>query len=269
MGWDWFDNHKDKQASLLGGKIFCGISSNTEPIDRSNKTETGMILTWVVSGKGMLTSESKDYPIEPNSVILRHNQMDYHLRLFSRTKHRRCYFGIPNELFTLLTEMHPNMLLVPPVFRIEENMNHIENFLMLYQTIKDTANEELFSVLPAFERYILHFLSPFLSEDRISSLNEARKMLETDFSSSLEEIAKKAGIGYSLFRKEFLKAYGQSPHAYRLEKRIEKAKQLLSMGRTCSEVSDALGYTDIYTFSHQFTKIAGLPPRLYRKTHLF
>ncbi len=269
MDWEWFDSHRDKQASLLGGKIFCGISSNTEPIDRNSRAESGMILTWVVSGKGVLTVSGKDYPIEPSSIILRHQDMEYRLRLFSRTKHRRCYFGISDELFRLFKEIHPNILLIPPVFRIGENVNHLENFLMLYATMQSTPAEELLSALPSFERYILHYLSPFLSEGRINALNEARKMLETDFSSPLEEIAARAGMGYSSFRKEFSKAYGETPHQYRLEKRTEKAKQLLSMGRTCSETADELGYTDIYTFSHQFTKIAGIPPRQYRRKHLF
>lgn len=75
-------------------------------------------------------------------------------------------------------------------------------------------------------------------------------------------------MSYNTFRKNFTNAYGVSPQQYRLRKKVENAKQLLSMGYHCSEVADTLGYPDLYTFSHQFKQIAGTTPKEYRKGHI-
>lgn len=268
MDYSWIDIHANKYAQTLNGKIYTGVSCNTESILRSSKMEEGMAITIVISGEGKMVSNGIDYPIKPPMVLFRHPKMNYSLALSSQCFHRRCYLVLPKEIFALLLDIHPNLVNVPPLFSIENPRKYLDDFLLVFEHVKKSTDEEIFALLPIVERYILYLLSPFLLNGKSSALRRAKAQLEVDFSTSLEEIAQEYSMSYNTFRKNFTAAYGIPPQQYRLKSRIENAKQLLSMGHRCNEVADMLGYPDSYTFSHQFKQIAGTTPKQYRKGHI-
>lgn len=268
MNYDWIDGHASKYAQTLSGKIYAGVSCNTESIRRSSRMEEGMAITIVISGSGNITANGKEYEIRPSTVLFRHPMMDYSLILSSQCFHRRCYLVLPREIFALLLDVHPNLINVPPVFDIDDPRKYLDDFLMIFERIRESGDEDLFSLLPVIERYILHLLSPYLINGKSYTLRRAKARLEVDFSSTLQEIAAEYSMSYNTFRKNFTSEYGISPQQYRLKNKIENAKQLLSMGHRCSEVADMLGYPDSYTFSHQFKQIEGTTPKEYRKGHI-
>ena len=51
-----------------------------------------------------------------------------------------------------------------------------------------------------------------------------------------------------------------SPGDYRIEKRVEFARQMLSSGMTQIEIADVLNYSDVYAFSRQFKQRTGFTP---------
>lgn len=68
------------------------------------------------------------------------------------------------------------------------------------------------------------------------------------------------------FANRFSRALGISPRNYIINKRIEKARQLLWLGgRTISQVAQEVGFSDEFYFSRVFKKLTGLPPRRYHK----
>ncbi len=70
---------------------------------------------------------------------------------------------------------------------------------------------------------------------------------------------------YTLMRK-FTEKYGVTVIAYYNKRRAEAAKQLLASTRlSVSEVSEALGFADIYTFSRFFKNATGASPTSFRK----
>ncbi len=80
---------------------------------------------------------------------------------------------------------------------------------------------------------------------------------EIDF----EHVAALCNMSYSYFRRLFSVCMGISPAKYITNKKIEYAKDLLESGYyTVSEVSDIVGFNDIYYFSHSFKNIIGFPP---------
>ena len=266
--YSWLDRYKGLYAQLLEGKVFIGISSNTESIHRSTKMKEGMLLTWVITGKGILKTPNNEYEIKNDSIMFRHPPLDYQLTLFPQQKHRRCYLSLPMEFFSLFLGMHPELINVPPVFDIEPNKAHLDEFLLLFDKIHNSEDQDFFQILPYIERYLLHFLEPYLAQSRAGVLKKAKAVLEEDFTSSLPAIAEKIGMSYNTFRKEFTRVYGMSPSQYRVKSRCENAKQLLSMGYSCKETADRLSYPDLYSFSHQFKLTTGISPRAYRKDHI-
>jgi AraC family transcriptional regulator len=67
------------------------------------------------------------------------------------------------------------------------------------------------------------------------------------------------------FLRLFRMAYGNSPHQYIQQLRIEKARSILSRTDTpISDVADALGFVNSQSFSRLFAQRMGVSPTAYR-----
>lgn len=83
-----------------------------------------------------------------------------------------------------------------------------------------------------------------------------------------EDLALLCKMSQSQLRREFNAAYGMPPMAYKRSVVLKLAKNLLRTGEfTISEISEALGFHDIYEFSHFFSKESGVSPREYYKKY--
>lgn len=68
--------------------------------------------------------------------------------------------------------------------------------------------------------------------------------------------------------RQFRSAYGESPYAYLMTRRIERAMALLRRGDlTVTEVCLQVGCASLGTFSTRFTELVGVPPSTYRREH--
>jgi len=66
--------------------------------------------------------------------------------------------------------------------------------------------------------------------------------------------------------REFRRAFGESPYAYLMTRRIERAMALLRRGDlSVTEVCFAVGCSSLGTFSTRFTELVGVPPSIYRR----
>ena len=73
-------------------------------------------------------------------------------------------------------------------------------------------------------------------------------------------------MSQSHFRRLFVKAAGYPPTLYRNRIRVHKAYEMLINGNlSITEISEAVGFCDIYYFSTIFKKIIGVSPRKVRK----
>ena len=88
-------------------------------------------------------------------------------------------------------------------------------------------------------------------------------------SMSLAEMARRAGMSSSHLSALFRDAYGESPVAYHIFRRIETAQYLLShRGLGISEVAEQTGYPDLPSFSRMFKRVTGVAPREYRRSRV-
>lgn len=75
-----------------------------------------------------------------------------------------------------------------------------------------------------------------------------------------------ANVSQRTFSRRFQQATGMSPRAFILEKRLERARDLLTRSRLpIEEVAARVGYADRATFSNTFRQHAGLSPARYRR----
>ncbi len=81
----------------------------------------------------------------------------------------------------------------------------------------------------------------------------------------IDEVAKLCNVSEIYFRKLFKEYSGKSPLEFRMDSKIEKAKEYLFLGDiSVSEIASLLGFTDSAYFCKQFKNHTGLSPLQYR-----
>jgi AraC-like DNA-binding protein len=82
----------------------------------------------------------------------------------------------------------------------------------------------------------------------------------------VEALARGAHMSAGHLSREFRRAFGESPYAYLMTRRIERAMALLRRGDlSVTEVCFAVGCSSLGTFSMRFTELVGVPPSIYRR----
>ncbi|MEM7118543.1 MAG: AraC family transcriptional regulator [Chloroflexota bacterium] len=82
---------------------------------------------------------------------------------------------------------------------------------------------------------------------------------------SLHDIATAAGLSPHHFLRTFQRTFGQTPHNYLTQHRLQKAQQLLSTtNQTITNICLDVGFSSLGSFSTLFRQAIGLSPRAYR-----
>jgi len=85
---------------------------------------------------------------------------------------------------------------------------------------------------------------------------------------SVDDLARAAGLSRAHFSREFRRAFGESPHAYLLSRRLERAAALLRQtDRPIAAICFAIGLRSVGSFTTTFTRVYGMSPSAYRKTY--
>ena len=81
----------------------------------------------------------------------------------------------------------------------------------------------------------------------------------------VDDLAGAAGLSRAHFSREFRRAFGESPHAYLLTRRLERAAALLrTTDRSVADICFSVGLRSIGSFTTSFTRSYGMPPTAYR-----
>jgi transcriptional regulator GlxA family with amidase domain len=107
----------------------------------------------------------------------------------------------------------------------------------------------------------------------LAHLRRARDLMDREYAQPLDvpAMARAALMSPAHFSRRFRAAYGETPYAYLMTRRIERAKALLRQGMSVTETCMAVGCTSLGSFSSRFNEIVGMPPSQYRAldhTHL-
>ena len=84
----------------------------------------------------------------------------------------------------------------------------------------------------------------------------------------VEDMAREAGLSRAHFIREFSRAFGDSPHAYLLTRRLERAAALLrSTDRQVADICYSVGLSSLGSFTTSFKRTYGVSPTAYRERH--
>jgi AraC-like DNA-binding protein len=105
------------------------------------------------------------------------------------------------------------------------------------------------------------FVPPARHLARARDLADARYAEEI----GVDDMARAAGLSRAHFSREFKRAFGESPHAYLLTRRLERAAALLrTTDRSVSDVCFSVGLRSLGSFTTSFARTYGLSPAAYR-----
>jgi AraC-like DNA-binding protein len=102
----------------------------------------------------------------------------------------------------------------------------------------------------------------------LARLRSVRDRIDREYARPLdvEALARDAHMSAGHLSRQFRAAYGESPYAYLMTRRIERAMALLRRGDlSVTEVCFEVGCSSLGTFSTRFTELVGMPPSVYRR----
>jgi AraC-like DNA-binding protein len=108
----------------------------------------------------------------------------------------------------------------------------------------------------------------FTAPEVLERLNRARKFIDLcyDLPLDLKEISSHACFSRYHFLRLFRQAFNKTPHQYLVERRIERAKELLSSeDLRVTDICFEVGFESLGSFSSLFHKTVGHPPITYRE----
>lgn len=108
----------------------------------------------------------------------------------------------------------------------------------------------------------------WLEPDVFRRLCRARDALAgvTERTRSVEAVAREAGISPYHFIRRFESVFGATPHQYRIEARLDRARRLLAKGElSVTEVCMEVGFSSLGSFSVLFTRRVGETPSGFRR----
>lgn len=96
---------------------------------------------------------------------------------------------------------------------------------------------------------------------RAKDLADARYFEPLD----VEALARAAGLSRAHFSREFRRTFGESPHAYLLTPRLERAAALLrTTDRSVTDICLSVGLRSTGSFTTSFRRMFGVSPTAYR-----
>jgi transcriptional regulator GlxA family with amidase domain len=106
-----------------------------------------------------------------------------------------------------------------------------------------------------------------MQRDDLVRLRRARDLMDRAYAEPLDvpRLAREAHMSPGHFQRSFKEAFGETPYAHLMTRRVERAQALLRLGHlTVTEVCMAVGCTSLGSFSSRFTELVGETPSAYR-----
>ncbi|MBX3295944.1 MAG: helix-turn-helix transcriptional regulator [Acidobacteria bacterium] len=106
---------------------------------------------------------------------------------------------------------------------------------------------------------------------QIATVIQVRRFIDDNFDRelTLDDLTSVRLTSKFYLLRLFRRYYGQTPRQYLIEKRIEKAKELLRNGRSVTEACFAVGYETPSSFATLFRRRSGVTPSEFRRRAIF
>ncbi len=101
-------------------------------------------------------------------------------------------------------------------------------------------------------------------------LLRAKDLVDSRYAEPLDvdDLAREAGLSRAHFSAEFRRAFGETPHAYLLTRRLERAAALLrTTDHSVTDICMSVGLSSLGSFTTTFRRMFGRTPTAYRAAY--
>lgn len=179
------------------------------------------------------------------------------------------FFCFGMELFNALDNL--NIIRHEPVLYPGLHTGLIRSFVSFYNKLQNTTYEDTASVIPQ----AIDLLVSVYQQDKAKNTSKNTTIIEliceyidTNISKqlSIQDLSNQFNMSSENFRKIFKQKMGISPGKYIIQRRINKAQDILTQSEnSIKSIALSMGYPDAYSFSKQFKKFAGISPSRFRE----
>ncbi|MDD3322283.1 MAG: AraC family transcriptional regulator [Paludibacter sp.] len=232
-------------------------------------------LIYITSGSGFVCFEnSTEIEISKGKILLINPNQKYTYYHLNDNDWNEYFMRFETDLaFSIL------MKKFFPAENIIIDVGFNEELVKLFQRAIDVVRNGLKSSQVYLSGMLFHILGLIISESKNKKLEKKELqyieqvkviMNENIYNEiSMQDIAGKINISYSLFRKNFKKHTGETPAKYFYDLKLEKSRQLLlESAYSIKEISFMLQFSSNEHFSIAFKKMYGLSPRNLRLKEL-
>ncbi|MCC8424749.1 AraC family transcriptional regulator [Mucilaginibacter sp. UR6-11] len=242
--------------------------------DRERKTGSGQyILLYCVDGEGYIYLNDRTYTLKPNTFIIIPKNVGHRYKS-SNSNPWSIYWvhfsGLNSDaIYHRSTEQN-----APLVHSVPYDESRINLFEQLYAMLEHSFHEKEMEIT---NLYLQHFVTSLVyykqlnpvayDTDSVSaSIAYMKKNLRKKF--LIEDLASQCSKSVSHYSRLFHQKTGSSPINYfNLLKIQASCQHLYFTDRSIKEIAATLGFDDQYYFSRLFSKLIGMSPLKYRKTH--
>ena len=136
-----------------------------------------------------------------------------------------------------------------------------------YTTLEpDALRQE--QLLLALLRNVMSDENCFVAKGSIpKAISIAKRMIDDRPAAplTLSDLARASGLSRFRLLRGFVKATGLTPHAYLMQRRIEKARRLIARGESLAEAAFASGFADQSHMTRIFVRNYGISPGAYAR----
>lgn len=231
-------------------------------------------ILYIRSGKGVIEFQrGKRIRIKAGTAIILHPGEWHRYRPDQKTGWSEAYIGIGGDFLSRIVSP-PFFSESPTIIRTKPGDSFERELLQLVDDIQTHNIEQPYSIALR----VLTLLSTLVEATKIqnhpATSNVAIRRAHLYIAHHLGEVvdfaalAKRVGMGYSMFRKKFLAYTKMAPLEYQLALRLRRAANLLANSETpIAKIAKETGFQSPAYFSRFFHKNTGLSPILYRKRH--
>ena len=242
--------------------------------DRERKTGSNQyILLYCVDGEGSVFIGDNMYTLKPNTYIIIPKNVGHRYKSSNQNPWSIYWVHFSGLTADALYERSATQS-VPQVHAIPYDESRTRLFERVYSILEHSFHEKELEIT---NLYLQHFvtsliyykeLDPVVYETDAVSLSIAYMKKHIDKKLLIDDLAKQCGISVSHYSRLFHQRTGSSPINYFNMLKIQASCQhLYFTDRSIKEIAIALGFDDQYYFSRLFTKLIGMSPLKYRKTH--
>lgn len=251
-----------------GDVLRCGNGTQRKASQQINFLTSEYVMLYMTKGKAFYSdAHHARVPIEAGDVWQRFPNVVHSVVCLDEC---HWYFvAVPAGVMHLL-EVTGITTLKQIAFHIGNHPSIIRRYEQVHHRLTSGPHSQLPYCLLAMQQLMvdLHLLARNADLTEQSWLDRARQMLSRKLDQRIktEQVADALNMTYANFRKQFTHAIGMSPGQFRIRQRIQQAQEQLAGTHTpIADIAQSLGYPDVYSFSAQFAKHAGMPPAQYRR----